>query len=90
VLTRGAHVIEQNLSVVEAVARKRLPVPRLELPHDVEAERQIEQRLAEAGGGAFAILNPGAGWGAKRWQLCGQHCLAQSGKPNYACAQVAA
>jgi len=67
VLTRGAHVIEQNLSVVEAVARKRLPVPRLELPHDVEAERQIEQRLAEAGGGAFAILNPGAGWGAKRW-----------------------
>jgi heptosyltransferase I len=67
VVTRGAHVIEQNLSVVEAVAQKRLPVPRVELPQDVEAERQIEQRLAEAGGGAFAILNPGAGWGAKRW-----------------------
>jgi heptosyltransferase-1 len=67
VVTHGAHVIEQNLSVVEAVAQKRLPVPRVELPQDVEAERQIEQRLAEAGGGAFAILNPGAGWGAKRW-----------------------
>jgi heptosyltransferase-1 len=67
VVTRGAHVIEQNLSVVEAVAQQRLPVPRVELPQDVEAERQIEQRLAEAGGGAFAILNPGAGWGAKRW-----------------------
>jgi heptosyltransferase I len=66
-VTRGAHVIEQNLSVVEAVAQNRLPVPRVELPQDVEAERQIKQRLAEAGGGAFAILNPGAGWGAKRW-----------------------
>lgn len=67
VITHGAHVIEQNLSVVEAVAQKRLPVPLVELPRDVEAERQIAQRLAESGVGAFAILNPGAGWGAKRW-----------------------
>lgn len=67
VVTDGAHVIEQNLSVVEAVAQKRLAVPHVELPRDVEAERQIEQRLAESGSGTFAILNPGAGWGAKRW-----------------------
>ena len=67
VITHGAHVIEQNLSVVEAVAQMSLPVPRVELPRDVDAERQVAQRLAEAGVGAFAILNPGAGWGAKRW-----------------------
>ena len=63
----GAHVIEQNLSVAEAVAGKKLEVPRVELPHDPDAERRMEQHLAELGSGNFAILNPGAGWGAKRW-----------------------
>ena len=66
-IPRGVHVIEQNLSVAEAVARKKMNVPRVELPHDVEAERRIEQRLSESGVRQFAILNPGAGWGAKRW-----------------------
>jgi heptosyltransferase-1 len=67
VVTHGAHVIEQNLSVVEEVAQRTLTAPRAELPRDVEAERRVAQRLAEAGVGTFAILNPGAGWGAKRW-----------------------
>jgi heptosyltransferase-1 len=66
-IARGEHVIEHNLSVVEAVAQRRMKVPRVEFPHDVEAERRIERRLREAGIGEFAILNPGAGWGAKRW-----------------------
>ncbi len=66
-VARGVHVVEQNLSVAEAVAQRKLAVPRVELPRDVEAERRIEQRLAEMGVGDFAILNPGAGWGAKRW-----------------------
>jgi heptosyltransferase-1 len=39
----------------------------VELPHDPQAEGRIERRLAELGVGEFAILNPGAGWGAKRW-----------------------
>jgi len=38
-----------------------------QLPRDPQAEARIEQRLAEHGIGDFAILNPGAGWGAKRW-----------------------
>jgi heptosyltransferase I len=67
VVARGVHVIEQNLSIAEAVAQKRLNVPRAEFPRDVEAERRMEQRLAAAAIGEFAILNPGAGWGAKRW-----------------------
>jgi heptosyltransferase-1 len=63
----GAHVIEQNLSVAEAVAQRKMTVPRVEFPHSLEAEQRIDQRLAEAGIADFAILNPGAGWGAKRW-----------------------
>jgi len=64
-IARGVHVIEQNLSVAEAVARTKLKVPRVELPRDAEAEGRISENLA--GVGDFAILSPGAGWGAKRW-----------------------
>jgi heptosyltransferase-1 len=67
VIARGAHVIEQNMSIAEAVAQRKMKVPHVEFPRDVEAERRIDQRLSEAGIRAFAILNPGAGWGAKRW-----------------------
>src|SRR4029077_4947716 len=67
VIARGAHVIEQNISIAEAIAQRKMKVPRLEFPRDVEAERRIDRRLTEAGVRAFAILNPGAGWGAKRW-----------------------
>lgn len=66
VVTRGAHVVEQNFSLAEAVAGRPLPMPaQVEFPHDVEAEKRMVQRLA--GVGEFAIMNPGAGWGAKRW-----------------------
>ncbi len=66
-IARGAHVVEQNLAVAEAVAQQRLPVSNVQLPRDPEAEHRIAERLAEAGIGEFAILSPGAGWGAKRW-----------------------
>jgi len=66
-IPRGAHVIEHNLSLAEAVAQKRLNAPQVELPRDAQAEQRIGQRLAEIGCDDFAILNPGAGWGAKQW-----------------------
>jgi len=66
-VTRGAHVIEQNLSIVEAIAGRRLSPPAVEFPRDEKAEERVEQRLRQAGVGEFAIVNPGAGWGAKRW-----------------------
>ncbi|HXJ85812.1 MAG TPA: lipopolysaccharide heptosyltransferase I [Candidatus Binatia bacterium] len=66
---RGAHVIEQNLSIVEAVAGKRMDVPEVEFPRDSRAEEKIEERLRQGGIGEFAILNPGAGWGAKQWPV---------------------
>lgn len=67
VVARGVHVIEQNLSVAEAVARRKLGVLPVELPRDGAAEQRIDRRLSEMGVADFAILNPGAGWGAKRW-----------------------
>jgi len=66
-IARGAHVVEQNFSLAEAVAQRQLTMPRVEFPHDPQAEEQVNRRLAEAGMSDFAILNPGAGWGAKRW-----------------------
>jgi lipopolysaccharide heptosyltransferase I len=64
---RGKHVIEQGLSVVESLVGKKLVVPAAQFPRDVAAEEGIEERLREFGAEKFAILNPGAGWGAKRW-----------------------
>lgn len=67
VVAEGEHVIEQNLSVAESLAQHKLAVPRLEFPRDSAAEERVHQRLEEAGIREFAVLNPGAGWGAKRW-----------------------
>ncbi|MGA7399688.1 MAG: glycosyltransferase family 9 protein [Candidatus Sulfotelmatobacter sp.] len=73
-VTRGRHVVEQNLSVAEVVTAvtedRAKPSPRdisSQLPCDPESEMRVEKRLAKGGIGGFAILNPGAGWGAKRW-----------------------
>jgi lipopolysaccharide heptosyltransferase I len=65
VVARGTHVIVQNLSVAAAVVGRELSAPRVELPYDAGAEERIERWLG--GVGDFAIVNPGAGWGAKRW-----------------------
>jgi lipopolysaccharide heptosyltransferase I len=71
VVGRGRHVIEQNLSVAEGLcdAAFGVAVPDIsgDFPRDSGAEARVAQRLAENGVGEFAILNPGAGWGAKRW-----------------------
>jgi heptosyltransferase-1 len=44
-----------------------MKTPRVEFPRDPVAEARINQHLAEKNISDFAILNPGAGWGAKRW-----------------------
>jgi heptosyltransferase-1 len=67
VIPRGAHVIEQNMSVVEGVVGTRLTVPTVTFPHDLAAEEEVGQDVVRQGMRDYAILNPGAGWGAKRW-----------------------
>ena len=66
-ISRGLHVVEQNLSIAEALIGHKVDVPAIELPRNCSAEEIVERRLRSAGIGEFAILNPGAGWGAKQW-----------------------
>jgi len=66
VIARGNHVVEQNLSLAEAVAHRSLEMAKIEFPHDQAVEKQCEDRL-QRDIGDFALLNPGAGWGAKQW-----------------------
>lgn len=72
IVARGRHVVEQNISVAQAViGRYRLDLALNEfpiaLPRDGDAEARVEQQLAENGISDLAIINPGAGWGGKRW-----------------------
>jgi heptosyltransferase I len=77
VMARGTHVVEQNVSIAAALTQTQamirrdvagnVSLPRVKFPRDAQAEERIAQRLSEHHIGDFAILNPGAGWGAKRW-----------------------
>jgi len=71
VVARGRHVVEQHLSLAAALLEQTEEIRALDItrdfPHDPRAEARIGQRLAELAIGDFAIVNPGAGWGAKRW-----------------------
>jgi heptosyltransferase I len=78
--TSGKHVVEQALDLARAVIAKSAGAERtagadsfaaeekksaIEFPADPDAEKKIS--CATAGFPNFAILNPGAGWGAKQW-----------------------
>jgi heptosyltransferase I len=67
VIAAGDHVVQQNVSLAEAVAQCPLAVSAVEFPHDIDAERECGLWLQERGVEQFALLNPGAGWGAKQW-----------------------
>jgi len=70
---RGRHVVEQNLSIAQALVQAAMELSPTNIsgdfPRHPQVEAEIEQRLAENSVGDFAILNPGAGWGAKRWPV---------------------
>src|ERR1700682_354612 len=65
VLPNGTHVVEQALALAGAIIPTRMVEPQIEFPVDPDAENKISGFAADAND--FAILNPGAGWGAKRW-----------------------
>jgi lipopolysaccharide heptosyltransferase I len=67
VAERGTHVVEQNLSLAEAVAGRSLKLPKPELPRDDTAQDKWARWLKQEKIGPFVLLNPGAGWGAKQW-----------------------
>lgn len=66
VIARGSHIVEQNLSLAEAIARRPLEMPKIEFPCDSAVEKNLAERF-QANMSDFALLNPGAGWGAKQW-----------------------
>jgi heptosyltransferase-1 len=78
VVTSGTHVIKQNISLVEAIAQRKLEVLQASLPRDPASEAEVCKMLAKGNVQRFAIINPGAGWGAKRWpaERYGQVSLA--------------
>jgi heptosyltransferase I len=63
----GTHVVEHALSLAEAVVGGPLEMPAVELPRDQAAEKRCDDWLQRDGISNFALLNPGAGWGAKQW-----------------------
>jgi heptosyltransferase-1 len=66
VVTRGAHVIEQDVELAAAIAADELEPVLPQLPVSPAAEAWCNQILTCSGAPAV-LINPGAGWGAKRW-----------------------
>jgi heptosyltransferase I len=67
--TKGAHVIEQDFEVAAAVAGDELNFMLPWLPVDPVAEAWARELLAGNEARPAILINPGAGWGAKRWPL---------------------
>ena len=65
--TRGVHVIEQDLELARAVAGDPLSPMVPMLPFDPVAEAWADDLLPT--GEKAVLINPGAGWGAKRWPV---------------------
>jgi heptosyltransferase-1 len=70
--TDRAHVVEQALEMARSIAPTLTTECDLDLPVDPEAEIKIASLtltgdLKIGDFAKFAMLNPGAGWGAKRW-----------------------
>jgi heptosyltransferase-1 len=69
VATRGVHVIEQDLELASAVAGDELTPVQPWLPVGSQAEAWCDQILPRSEASPAVLLNPGAGWGAKRWPV---------------------
>ena len=67
--THGAHVIEQDVELATAIAGDDLRPVQPWLPVDPASEILAEQIIPLADDQPTVLINPGAGWGAKRWPL---------------------
>ncbi len=67
--TRGAHVIEQDVELASAVAGDELEAAQPWLPVDPAAESWADAIFDAKAGQHAVLINPGAGWGAKRWPV---------------------
>lgn len=72
VQARGTHIMDQNLSLAAAVVgpgeiASTASSASEKLPQDPAVEQEVQRELERLGIREYAILNPGAGWGAKQW-----------------------
>ena len=67
VATKGAHVIEQDLELATAIAGDELTPVQPLLPLDAKAEVWADALFEDST--PAVLMNPGAGWGAKRWPV---------------------
>jgi heptosyltransferase-1 len=78
VVTQGVHVIEQGVELASAIAGDELKLVEPWLPVDPEAERWADEILPPITSKTAVLINPGAGWGAKRWPVERYAVVAQS------------
>jgi heptosyltransferase-1 len=69
---QGEHVIEQNHQLAKQVLAGILPGGEMplvapQLPCDSVATQWVDEQIKSLGIASFAMVTPGAGWGAKQW-----------------------
>lgn len=82
VTTHGEHVIEQDVELASAIVGDKLTAVAPWLPFDPAAEAWANgilapQTGARGGKQPSILINPGAGWGAKRWPVQRYDAVAQ-------------
>jgi len=82
VATHGAHVVQQDCELASAIAGDKLTPVQPLLPVDPAAEAWAAQVApsntgARGGDQPSVLINPGAGWGAKRWPVQRYDAVAQ-------------
>ena len=78
VTPKGEHVIEHGLSLASAVAGDNLAYEPPVFPRDPATEAWADRFHSSIGGKPLAIVNPGAGWGAKCWPVESYGALAKA------------
>ena len=85
VATQAEHVIDRACELASAIAADPLEICAPRLPVDAAAEAWCDTLLQEKS--SFALIHPGAGWGAKRWPperyRAVADWLAQKGMPVF-------
>jgi heptosyltransferase-1 len=76
--THGAHVIQQDLELAAVVAGDELSFLRPWLPVDPVCEAWASEFLGDTKSKPVVLINPGAGWGAKRWPIERYAAVAES------------
>jgi len=77
VATQGVHVIEQDVELVSSIAGDELTPVQPWLPTDPAAEAWADEILLPSSNLPVVLINPGAGWGAKRWPVERYAAVAQ-------------